>query len=1546
MAVKARFDADFGQFVSELGRVDVKLRDFSASADKSSARLQRMADSLNGNKIAEQAALSAAALDKIGGASQATERQLQKLAAPIREFIELAERRGQAVPKVFRDIANEADRAALSVKKITLRDIDTGTLTKAGTVLSVGVAAAFAVTTRAAVQFESAFANVRKTVNASDDEFKRLERGVRDLAKEIPVSVTELSNLAAVGGQFGVSSDQLLKFTKTVAALGVAVDGISAENAAASLSQIANLTNTKDDFDRLASTLVRLGNEGNSTEGDILELTKRLSAAGTQAGLSASEIFGFAGAMANVGIEAEAGGAAVSKVFTTMRDAALDGGAALDVFSSVAGKASADFAKLFKESPAQAITEFIEGLGRIQKESKSLTSVFEALDLKDARLKDSLGRLALASADVSKQVATANDEWKTNNALVEESGKKYGTTENQLKTFYGRLNDINITLGGPALQALNSVLETLTPLTEQVGKLATAFAELPTPARNAITMLGLGAGFAGVLLIVSAKAIDAGKDIYALVTAIRALTVAEGAAGAVGALSGSVGALATNAARLRGVLAAGGLVGAVGTAGYLAASSAIENYNEGLTETVQRQRVLAEAQRILGRDANSFGQAWTVARASFDQTAKSTQNLTKEQLELKKALDALNPFIGGKPGGLAGLSPVKINVAPNAIAPKPTAPSAPKLPASAGPAKAELAAMNREADRLQARLDKLTGRDLLRDAQTAISDIFGKAGVGLSALPDKAILSVFDKLADAREIARRIEPGAVQGLASALDRMAKHPSVVTATKNASRDLFTKMLGPDAVRASADSIAGQSGRELIDKVFGTVDDLLATKNPIQFMSLAPVVTDMRHTKTATDALTTSTKEWRTALRDVSQAFANLSQISGGAFDGVTQSLGVVLGAADAATSAVQALGDLFKSEKFASSGAGKALAGGLAGLAAGPAFAQLVGANSGKSAFLSGGAGGAAAGFAATGGNPIGAGVGFAVGAVSALLAQRAQEKALRAEMDRNRESLLANFDSREDLIRQAQRVGLSESYITSRILDNTKNADAYADAVNRLNAAFAAESRQAAALSKSLGEVAKVNGVLSLQQTKDLRDALVVPRPVAPTRSGPGTSTGIATPKDNALAIGERRIVEDGPKKEAAEAFLRQQGESLLAGLGRILEQPGALTPSLVRAVGQSLPAALAELERQGVSSIDALRTLQPLLEKFQEKAVLAGAGSTPGFDALNAQLAILKDERLGPLVERANGAGQALGALQNLGLLTEETFSGFAASITETVAGMDLLSDQGQNAMRLIRQPLQNVWQLQRDFGLEVDAATQKLLDQAEAAGLIGDKFRPAEERIAEGIASIVERLDQLIDGFTNGFPQAAIAGAGKAAKGIEDTFAKLKPIITVDYDARDRHPLGDELREDIHKGGTEGADLAARELDERLGDPSLWHTLRDGIETDAAIGAELGAAAIEDTFAQLKIRVPIHYEPVGDDPRFSFPEDPRRDEGRITLPVPSGPGTSQSTDAGFAAAQAATSATREPVGVYIDGRLAGEAILPHAGSIFEFNGISKVTA
>jgi hypothetical protein len=776
------------------------------------------------------------------------------------------------------------------------------------------------------------------------------------------------------------------------------------------------------------------------------------------------------------------------------------------------------------------------------------------------------------------------------------------------------------------------------------------------------------------------------------------------------------------------------------------------------------------------------------------------------------------------------------------------------------------------------RLNKLLGKDALIDAKQTIADVFGRLtsdgfqkGVGLSKLDDKTVLAIFDKLSDAKEIAKRVEPGAVKGITDALNKVAKHPAIEAATKRASQAIFEKMLGPDAIRGAKSSIAGQSGAELLDAIFGTPGDFIESRNPLNaVLSLAPQVqSSLGKVKKGTD-------DWRTSLQNVSQAWANLSQVMGDTFGKFNQTIGTIFAGASAAKELVNSIGDLFGKTDFAKTDGGKKLAGafaGLAGLSTGAQLAQFGGGDA-LGSFLAGGVGGAATGFT-TGllaGGPvaagIGAGVGFAAGGIGALIAQAQNARQERQLMEQNREALIAQYGTREDLIEQARRVGFSEHRLQFQILDNTDDAASYADAVSALTAAFTREQREAEKLSKSLGNVAKVNGVLSQQQLTDVRGALFRdpgeifnPDPGGGRVRNPGTISG--APDDPGGARG-------GPLQEAAEGFLRQQGQSLLAGLGRILEQPGALTPSLVKAVGQSLPGALAELERQGLSSVDALRTLQPLLEKFQEKAVLAGAGSTPGFDALNDQLRLLKDERLGPLIERANGAGQSLGALQNLGLLNQEIFSGFAESITDTVAGMDLLSSDGQNAMRLIRRDLQNVWQLQQDFGYEVDESTQKLLDQAEASGLIGDKFRPVEERMVEGIETIVDRLDKLIDGFTNGFPAAAAEGAERAKRAIATTFEGYSPILRVRY------------------------------APDALPDPN--------------------------------------------DSRVTYPEDRRGEEPTLPLPptepVQRNPGTSS-----LRTIQAATAPTGR-VGVYLDGRLSGEAILPHLGPILEFNGVQRVNA
>src|SRR5687767_13735691 len=69
------------------------------------------------------------------------------------------------------------------------------------------------------------------------------------------------------------------------------------------------------DTDRLASTLVARGNSGASTEKDIVEMSMRIAGAGQIVGLTQGQVLAFASTLSSVGINAEAGGSAISRIF-------------------------------------------------------------------------------------------------------------------------------------------------------------------------------------------------------------------------------------------------------------------------------------------------------------------------------------------------------------------------------------------------------------------------------------------------------------------------------------------------------------------------------------------------------------------------------------------------------------------------------------------------------------------------------------------------------------------------------------------------------------------------------------------------------------------------------------------------------------------------------------------------------------------------------------------------------------------------------------------------------------------------------------------------------------------------------------------------------------------------------------------------------------------------------------------------------------------------------------------------------------------------------
>lgn len=197
-----------------------------------------------------------------------------------------------------------------------------GTLGRLSTVaITAPIVAIGAVAIKSSVDFESAFAGVRKTVDATEPEFAALRDSIRNMAKEMPASAVSIAGVAEAAGQLGIKKENILEFTKTMIQLG-ATTNLSAEQAATAMAQLANVMQLpQEDIGRLASVLVDLGNNGASTESQILDMATNIAGAAKVVGISAQDVLGFANAIASVGIEAEAGGSAISRVFVTLAQA-------------------------------------------------------------------------------------------------------------------------------------------------------------------------------------------------------------------------------------------------------------------------------------------------------------------------------------------------------------------------------------------------------------------------------------------------------------------------------------------------------------------------------------------------------------------------------------------------------------------------------------------------------------------------------------------------------------------------------------------------------------------------------------------------------------------------------------------------------------------------------------------------------------------------------------------------------------------------------------------------------------------------------------------------------------------------------------------------------------------------------------------------------------------------------------------------------------------------------------------------------------------------
>jgi len=280
------------------------------------------------------------------------------------------------------------------------------------------------------IEFESAFAGVKKTVDATNAEFKQLEENLLNMSRRIPVAAKELAGIQEIAGQLGIKGvKNLTKFTEAIAKISVSTN-LSQQSAAINFSRIASVINEPiENIEKMASSVVELGNNFEVQEDEILNFAQRIAAMGKLAKLTTADLFGVSAAFASVGVRAEAGGTAVNKVLLSLAKQGKTG--------------------------SKALIDFID---QLQASGDKAAQKLEELGFKEARTQRAFLSLAGAGDKLEVALRLANDEFARGTALNIEAAKRFETTSSKVQLIKNNITILQKEIGDKLIPAFEKLL--------------------------------------------------------------------------------------------------------------------------------------------------------------------------------------------------------------------------------------------------------------------------------------------------------------------------------------------------------------------------------------------------------------------------------------------------------------------------------------------------------------------------------------------------------------------------------------------------------------------------------------------------------------------------------------------------------------------------------------------------------------------------------------------------------------------------------------------------------------------------------------------------------------------------------------------------------------------------------------------------------------------------------------------------------------------------------------------------------------------------------
>jgi hypothetical protein len=677
--------------------------------------------------------------------------------------------------------------------------------------------------------------------------------------------------------------------------------------------------------------------------------------------------------------------------------------------------------------------------------------------------------------------------------------------------------------------------------------------------------------------------------------------------------------------------------------------------------------------------------------------------------------------------------------------------------------------------KLREEFEKLTGQQAQQDAAKLAEAVIAFAEEG-GQIPSDKVEAVAKQLMAARKAAFEAGEETIR-FRQALDTLVIPSKRIDGFLRADTNLQNSISG--AARNAI--LQAQRATQLAG--FGT--DIIASSNPFagRLVGLSQAATVSPYTLEMIRRAHNQTKDWRLEVRGVAQAFAQLAQIAGPSLNGVTRGIGTAFASVDAATELVNSLAAAFPNLGFTTKDAAGNIVPSRRGQMASSALASFgTGSMIGSMTTnpILAGFGGAAAGAGtalATAGTAVTMGtlgLSMGIGAAAAIYMAWKNRQAEKKALSEQRAQVIASAGGYEEFRNAVERAGFEFDYFLTKF--NSNDADVFTEGMNQLNVALAEQTNRASKLTKSLNEVARVQGVLSIQQLAQIRNM----RP-----GDPGAEEVVA------FAAQQRAQAESG--LAGAIAALNQQAslsdaeiEELTRGITDSAERQRVIEAELKRRATETLErfglgaqaaaaglfVAFTEAVNQGESALEVLRRLAPSIQNLQQLFQRAGLTPGAGFQNLQVLSNIATGPETAPAVQLAQGLAQALAGFANTGLLSPELFGELANGIGQAYKQLELLGQGGLEAARLMQPGLQAIWQMIQDNPAlrgQLDGTTLSLLEFAEQAGLIGEAFRPAIDQMIDALNDLIAKLNEFIDriGQIPGMPPLETGGGGEGGGG-----------------------------------------------------------------------------------------------------------------------------------------------------------------------------------